>query len=103
MTTFTASDFGRTLTADDGSDHGWGSMHFMLGGAVAGGRYYGTAPVVANGGPDDVGQGRLLPSTGVDQYAATLGKWFGISDTDLLTVLPNLAHYDAGQRNLGFV
>ncbi len=103
VTTFTASDFGRTLTADDGSDHGWGSMHFMLGGAVAGGRYYGTAPVVANGGPDDVGQGRLLPSTGVDQYAATLGKWFGISDTDLLTVLPNLANYNASQRNLGFV
>jgi len=103
VTTFTASDFGRTLTADDGSDHGWGSMHFMLGGAVNGGRFYGTAPIVANGGPDDVGQGRLLPSTGVDQYAATLGKWFGISDTDLLTVLPNLAHYDAGQRNLGFV
>ncbi len=103
VTTFTASDFGRTLTADDGSDHGWGSMHFMLGGAVAGGRFYGTAPVVANGGPDDVGQGRLLPSTGVDQYAATLGKWFGISDTDLLTVLPNLANYNASQRNLGFV
>jgi uncharacterized protein (DUF1501 family) len=103
VTTFTASDFGRTLTADDGSDHGWGSMHFMLGGAVAGGRYYGTAPIVANGGPDDVGQGRLLPSTGVDQYAATLGKWFGISDTDLLTVLPNLANYNLGQRNLGFV
>jgi uncharacterized protein (DUF1501 family) len=103
VTTFTASDFGRTLTADDGSDHGWGSMHFMLGGAVNGGRLYGTAPVVANGGPDDVGQGRLLPSTGVDQYAATLGKWFGISDTDLLTVLPNLGHYNASQRNLGFV
>jgi uncharacterized protein (DUF1501 family) len=103
VTTFTASDFGRTLTADDGSDHGWGSMHFMLGGAVAGGRYYGTAPVVANGGPDDVGQGRLLPSTGVDQYASTLGKWFGISDIDLLTVLPNLANYDVDQRNLGFV
>jgi len=103
VTTFTASDFGRTLTADDGSDHGWGSMHFMLGGAVNGGRYYGTAPVVANNGPDDVGQGRLLPSTGVDQYAATLGKWFGISDTDLLTVLPNLGNYDPSQRNLGFV
>src|SRR5450432_793064 len=103
VTTFTASDFGRTLTADDGSDHGWGSMHFMLGGAVNGGRFYGTAPVVANGGPDDVGQGRLLPSTGVDHYAATLGKWFGISDTDLLTVLPNLANYNASQRNLGFV
>ena len=103
VTTFTASDFGRTLTADDGSDHGWGSMHFMLGGAVNGGRFYGTAPVVANGGPDDVGQGRLLPSTAVDQYASTLGKWFGISDTDLLTVLPNLGHYDVSQRNLGFV
>jgi len=103
VTTFTASDFGRTLTADDGSDHGWGSMHFMLGGAVNGGRFYGTAPVVANGGPDDVGQGRLLPSTAVDQYAATLGKWFGISDTDLLTVLPNLGNYNLSQRNLGFV
>ncbi len=103
VTTFTASDFGRTMTADDGSDHGWGSMHFMLGGAVNGGRFFGTAPVVANGGPDDVGQGRMLPSTSVDQYAATLGKWFGISDTDLLTVLPNLSNYNVGQRNLGFV
>jgi uncharacterized protein (DUF1501 family) len=103
VTTFTASDFGRTLTANDGSDHGWGSMHFMLGGAVNGGRYYGTPPVVANDGPDDVGQGRLLPSTSVDQYAATLGKWLGISDTDLLTVLPNLGNWNASQRNLGFV
>ena len=103
VTTFTASDFGRTLTANDGSDHGWGSMHFMLGGAVNGGRYYGTPPVVANDGPDDVGQGRLLPSTSVDQYAATMGKWLGISDTDLLAVLPNLANWDASQRNLGFV
>jgi len=75
----------------------------MLGGAVNGGRYYGAPPVVANDGPDDVGQGRLLPSTSVDQYAATLGKWFGISDTDLLTVLPNLSHWDASARNLGFV
>ena len=103
VTAFTASDFGRTLTANDGSDHGWGSMHFMLGGAVNGGQYYGTAPVVANNGPDDVGQGRLLPTTSVDQYAATLGKWFGISDADLLTVLPNLANWNASQRTLGFV
>jgi uncharacterized protein (DUF1501 family) len=103
VTTFTASDFGRTLTANDGSDHGWGSMHFMLGGAVNGGRYYGTPPVVANDGPDDVGQGRLLPSTSVDQYAATMGKWLGIADTDLLSVLPNLANWDPSQRNLGFV
>ena len=103
VTTFTASDFGRTLTANDGSDHGWGSMHFMLGGAVKGGRFYGAPPVVANNGPDDVGQGRLLPSTAVDQYAATFGKWFGIADADLLTVLPNLSHWNASQRNLGFV
>jgi uncharacterized protein (DUF1501 family) len=103
VTSFTASDFGRTLTGSNGSDHGWGSMHFMLGGAVNGGRYYGTVPVVANNGPDDVGQGRLLPSTSVDQYAATLGKWFGISDAELLTVLPNLVHWNASVRTLGFV
>ena len=103
VTSFTASDFGRTLTGNDGSDHGWGSMHFMLGGAVAGGRYYGSAPAVANNGDDDVGQGRLLPSTSVDQYAATLGKWFGISDSQLLTVLPNLVNWNAGERTLGFV
>jgi uncharacterized protein (DUF1501 family) len=104
VTTFTASDFGRTLTGNnDGSDHGWGSMHFILGGAVNGQRFYGTPPAVANNGPDDVGQGRLLPSTSVDQFAATLGRWFGVSDTDLLTVLPNLANHDASVRNLKFV
>ena len=104
VTTFTASDFGRTLSGNnDGSDHGWGSMHFVLGGAVNGKRFYGTAPVVANNGPDDVGQGRLLPTTSVDQYGATLGKWLGLSDSDLVTVLPNLANYNIGVRNLGFV
>jgi uncharacterized protein (DUF1501 family) len=104
VTAFTASDFGRTLAGNnDGSDHGWGSMHFMLGGAVRGKNFYGMAPAVANNGPDDVGQGRLLPSTSVDQYAATLGRWLGVSDTDLLTVLPNLANHDASVRNLGFM
>jgi len=104
VTTFTASDFGRTLTVNnDGSDHGWGSMHFVLGGAVKGQRFYGTPPAVANNGPDDVGQGRLLPTTSVDQYAATLGKWMGASDTDLLSLLPNLTNYDIAKRNLGFV
>ncbi|TFW31323.1 DUF1501 domain-containing protein [Massilia horti] len=102
VTTFTASDFGRTLSGNnDGSDHGWGSMHFMLGGAVTGKAFYGTAPVLANNGPDDVGQGRLLPTTSVDQYAATLGKWLGISDSDLLMLLPNLANFS--QRDLGFM
>ena len=104
VTAFTASDFGRTLSGNnDGSDHGWGSMHFVLGGAVKGKSFYGTPPVVANNGPDDVGQGRLLPTTSVDQLAATLGGWFGVSDTDLLTVLPNLKNWNVGQRKLGFV
>lgn len=104
VTAFTASDFGRTLSGNnDGSDHGWGSMHFVLGGAVNGQRYYGTPPVVAGNGPDDVGQGRLLPTTSVDQYAATLGHWLGIPDSDLLGLLPNLANYPVASRNLGFV
>ena len=104
VTSFTASDFGRTLAGNnDGSDHGWGSMHLIAGGAVNGQAFYGAPPAVANNGPDDVGQGRLLPTTSVDQYAATLGKWFGVSDTDLLTVLPNLKNYNVSTRNIGFV
>lgn len=104
VTSFTASDFGRTLSANnDGSDHGWGNMHFVLGGAVNGQQYYGTAPIFANNGPDDVGQGRLLPTTSVDQVAATLGKWLGISDSALLDLLPNLRNFDVSKRNLGFV
>ena len=102
VTTFTASDFGRTLTSnDDGSDHGWGSHHFVMGGAVKGGRFYGTAPAVGNGTQDDVGQGRLLPTTSVDQYAATLASWFGVSAGDLTTVVPNIGNF--GSANLGFV
>ncbi len=102
VTTFTASDFGRTLVSNtDGSDHGWGGMHFVMGGAVNGRRFYGTAPAVASNGPDDVGQGRLLPSIGVDQYAATLASWFGVATSELATVLPNIGNYST--RNLGFV
>lgn len=104
VTTFTASDFGRTMTGNnDGSDHGWGSMHFVMGGAVKGKSLYGTAPVVASNGPDDVGQGRLIPTTSVDQLAATLGKWMGVSDSNLLTMLPSLSNYNAGARTLGFI
>ncbi len=104
VTTFTASDFGRTMAGNaDGSDHGWGSMHFVMGGAVKGQKFYGTAPVVANNGPDDVGQGRLLPTTSVEQMAATLGSWLGISDSNLLDLLPNLTNYNSSARNLGFV
>ena len=104
VTSFTASDFGRTLTGNaNGSDHGWGSMHFVMGDAVKGKRFYGIAPVVANGGPDDVGQGRLLPTTSVEQLAATLGAWLGVSDSELLAMLPTLANYNSSVRNLGFV
>ena len=102
VVTFTASDFGRALTANnDGSDHGWGSHHFVMGGAVNGGRIYGTPPVVANNGPDDVGQGRLIPTMSVDQYAATLASWFGITGSSLNLVLPNIRNYS--QQNIGFV
>ena len=99
VTAFTASDFGRTLTSNgDGSDHGWGSHHFLVGGAVAGGRFHGTLPSVSVNGPDDVGQGRLLPTTGVDQLAATLARWMGVSDSNLSLVAPNIGNYSI--RNL---
>jgi uncharacterized protein (DUF1501 family) len=102
VTTFTASDFGRTLTANStGSDHGWGGMHFVMGGAVKGKAFYGTPPVVANNGPDDIGQGRLIPTTSVDQYAATMATWFGVSDSDMPTVLPNIVNFTT--KNLGFL
>ena len=106
VTTFTGSDFGRALTAnDDGTDHGWGSMHFVLGGAVNGKRYYGINPVLANGGPDDIGQGRLIPTMSVDQYAATLASWFGVAASDLPTVVPSIPNYagSALGTNIGFV
>lgn len=104
VTSFTASDFGRTLLANtDGSDHGWGSMHFVLGGAVNGRQIYGAAPTYANNGPSDVGQGRLLPTTSVDQYAATMASWFGVSPGDMSTVLPNINNYNPSTWNLGFV
>jgi uncharacterized protein (DUF1501 family) len=102
VTSFTASDFGRTLTQnDDGSDHGWGSMHFVVGGAVNGRRFYGTPPAVGHNTVDDVGQGRLVPTLSVDQYAATLASWFGVSSGNMATVLPNIGNYST--TNLGFV
>jgi len=102
VTTFTASDFGRTLASNaDGSDHGWGSHHFVMGGAVNGRRYYGTAPQVSLQTDDQVGQGRLLPTTGVDQFAATLATWFGCSAGELPGILPNIGRYPTA--NLGFV
>jgi uncharacterized protein (DUF1501 family) len=113
VTSFTASDFGRTLASNgDGSDHGWGSHHFVVGGAVNGQKFYGTPPPVSVGNsttlPDDqwhVGQGRLLPSTSVDQYAGTLAKWFGVDAGEMATVLPNLANFGGAgyPTDLGFM
>ena len=104
VTSFTASDFGRTLQSnDDGSDHGWGSHHVVMGGAVRGQRFYGTPPAIGNNTVDDVGQGRLLPTTSVDQYAATLASWFGVGNGDLTNVLPNMGNYNPSNWNLGFV
>jgi uncharacterized protein (DUF1501 family) len=102
VTTFTASDFGRTLSSNaDGSDHGWGSHHFVMGGAVNGGRFYGVAPRVSIVSDDQVGQGRLLPTTSVDQFAATLARWFGCSTSELPDILPNIGNFP--NPDLGFV
>jgi len=102
VTTFTASDFGRTLSSNgDGSDHGWGSHHFVMGGAVMGGRFYGTAPHVSTQTDDQVNQGRLLPTTGVDQFAATLAQWFGCASSELPGILPNIGNFSS--TNLGFL
>ena len=72
-----------------------------MGGTVSGGRYYGTMPSLAIGGADDVGNGRVVPSTSTDQFASTLCRWFGIADSDLNSIFPNLANF--GTRNLGFM
>jgi len=102
VTTFTASDFGRTMvTNGDGSDHGWGSHHFIMGGAVRGGDFYGSMPDLAVGGPDDTNHGRWIPKVSVDEYNATLAKWFGVSDSDLPVILPNIGRF--ATRDLGFL
>jgi uncharacterized protein (DUF1501 family) len=102
VTTFTASDFGRTLSSNaDGSDHGWGSHQFVMGGAVNGGRFYGTAPHVSIQTTDQVGPGRLLPTTSVDEFAATLARWFGCNTGELPGILPNVGNFT--NTDLGFV
>ena len=101
VTTFTLSEFGRTLSSNGkGSDHGWGGHQLVLGGATRGGDIYGTMPDLAIDGPNDVGRGRMLPTTAIDQYAATLAKWFGLTPTQLATVFPRLGNFAAG--DLGF-
>ena len=105
-TLFTASDFGRTLASNgDGSDHGWGSHHFVMGGGVKGGDFYGTMPEVrihttASPHMQDVGNGRFIPTTSVDQLSATLGRWMGVSNSDLATIAPNIANFN---NDMGFM
>jgi uncharacterized protein (DUF1501 family) len=97
VVTFTASDFGRTLTSNgDGTDHGWGSHHLLMGDAIQGGKILGTPPALANNGPDDVGQGRLIPTTSWEQLAGALGAWMGASPGALAAVLPNLPNFGTG-------
>src|SRR5580692_7437843 len=103
VTTFTASDFGRTLTCNtDGTDHGWGSHHFVVGGAVQGQDMYGEYPIVGVNQANDVGAGRLIPTTSVDQYAGTLARWFGLSDSQVRQVFPNFANFGSSPY-LGFM
>ena len=102
VTTFTASDFGRTFPSNgQGSDHGWGSHHIIMGGAVNGGKTYGTFPTLAINGPDDTSTGRWIPTTAIDQYFATLALWFGVDPGNLATVFPNVGRF--ATPNLGFV
>lgn len=103
VTTFTASDFGRSLGINaDGTDHGWGGHHVVLGGAVRGQRYYGTLPSLApDGNPDDTGFGQIIPTTAVDQYAATLARWFGVDAGGIADIFPNLGRF--ASADLGFM
>jgi uncharacterized protein (DUF1501 family) len=104
VTTFTLSEFGRTLEpgSNGGSDHAWGSHHLVMGGAVQGNQVYGAFPTLILGGPDDADQnGRWIPTTAVDQYASTLATWFGVSATDLPSIFPNLVNFPSS--NLGFM
>ncbi|GDY22581.1 hypothetical protein LBMAG56_39280 [Verrucomicrobiota bacterium] len=103
VTSFTMSDFGRSLQpSGSGCDHGWGSHHLIMGGAVQGGKMYGTFPTLALGGPDDSGsRGTLIPTTSTDQYGATLAAWLGVPANQLGTVFPNLGKF--ANQNLGFL
>ena len=111
VTTFTASEFGRNLASNgDGCDHGWGGHHFVMGGAVRGGDLYGRFPTygLSDGrmgftSDDQLGGGALLPAIPVDAYAATLGRWLGLSDSQLLGILPHLGRFAPSARDLGFM
>ncbi len=95
VTTFTMSDFGRTLTSNgDGTDHGWGSHQMIMGGAVKGGNIFGSYPNLTINSNDDIGEGRIIPTTSIDQYAASLATWYGLPGSDFSTVFPNLHRFN---------
>lgn len=103
VTSFTISDFGRTLTSNsNGTDHGWGSHHFVVGGAVQGHDMYGQYPVVGVNQTNDIGAGRLIPTTAVEQYAGTLARWFGLNDSQIRQIFPNFANFGSNPY-LGFM
>lgn len=103
VTTFTASDFGRTLASNgDGTDHGWGSHHMVFGGAVRGGDIYGSFPPYVLNGSQDVGGGRLLPTLSVEQYGGTMARWFGLTNSEISNVFPNFANFGT-QPLLNFI
>src|SRR6185369_12498580 len=112
VTLFTMSDFGRTLdpagttAAAVGSDHAWGNHHLIVGGSVLGHALYGLYPNLTLNGPDDAdsgsgARGRWIPTTSVEQYAATLATWYGLSEADLATVFPLIGRF--ASPNLGFM
>ncbi len=102
VVTFTQSDFGRTLTSNgDGTDHGWGGHQLVTGNPVAGGEIYGRMPVLEIGGEDDATGGRIIPSLSADQYAATLARWFGVEESDIRLIAPNLENFAV--QDLGFL
>lgn len=103
VTTFTTSEFGRTLTMNgtDGTDHGWTSHHFVMGGAVKGQQIIGQMPQLKIGSDDDLGEGRFIPGQSFDQYAATLSQWFGIGVDDIVRMFPNLKNFS--KKNLEFL
>jgi uncharacterized protein (DUF1501 family) len=111
VTTFTMSDFGRTLQPAGtgvnavGTDHAWGNHHLIVGGSVLGHTLYGAYPTLALGGPDDSDgsgpRGRWIPTTSVEQYAATLATWYGLSSADLSAVFPLISRF--ATPNLGFL
>ena len=110
VTTYSASDFARTLSSNgDGSDHAWGGNHFIFGGAVNGAKVFGTYPNLAAGSSLDVDRGRFIPTTAVDLYFAELALWLGVDKSDLATVLPNIGtFYDPSSptstdRPMGFL